>query len=645
MLKYFFTLIISVCFLPSLKAQSSGKATWKGFERIDFSINQHVAYYVKPVHPLQGNPWVWRSSFADWHTDIDSILLTKGFYVAYINVDDQYGSPQAMQVWDKFYAYLVKNASLSSRPALEAVSRGALYAYAWAKRNPDKVSCIYAETPVCDFKSWPGGKGTSMRDTTAWKQLKLAYQFTEQQALDYKDNPIDNLEGMASFGIPILHVISTKDKLVPPSENTYPLFEKYRALRGSATIEVMDKEPQEMSGHHFNIEHPEKFAGFIMNNSYPVKQLLRYQNYYSERGGINNFLAVIAKKQAATVAFLGGSLTFNPGWRDKVTEYLKESFPKTKFRFIQAGIPSLGSLPHAFRLKRDLLDSGNVDLLFVETAVNDRVNGTDSITQVRDLEGIVRHAKRANPLMDIVLISFADPDKNGDYEKGKTPAEVSNHELVANHYNLPSINLAKEVYDKIKNKEFSWKQDFKDLHPSPFGQELYFATIKSLLQKCIDQPVSKQIIKPLSKPLNTANFEHGDYYNITNAKHDKGWTLSTNWTPVDQLGTRPGFINVPVLSADKPGSELTLSFNGTAIGMAVVSGGDAGTVSYSIDGNKYKDIDLFTAWSNMLHLPWYVLFNGNLNKGKHILKLKIANHHNTNSKGNACRIVYFFKNE
>jgi sialidase-1 len=645
MLKCLFILGISVCFLSRLKAQVAVEAAWNGFERVDFKIDQHAAYYVEPVHPLQGNPWVWRSSFPDCHTDIDSILLTKGFYVAYINTDNQYGSPQAMQVWDKFYAYLLKNALLSPIPALEAVGRGALYAYAWAKRNPDKVSCVYAETPVCDFKSWPGGKDTGKGDSTSWKQLKQAYQFTEQQAVDYKDNPVDNLEGMVSFGIPILHVISTLDKLAPPQENSYPLTAKYLALGGRAVTEVIDKQPQQLFGHHFSIEHSERIAGFILKNSYPAKPMLPYQSYYSERAGIHNFLDVVSKKQSVTVAFLGGSITFNPGWRNKVVEYLKERFPQTRFRFVQAGIPSLGSLAHAFRVKRDLLDSGKVDLLFLEAAVNDRVNGTDSITQVRGLEGIVRHVKSANPLTDIILMSFADQDKNADYNKGKVPAEVANHELVAKRYKLPSINLAKEVSDKINNNEFSWERDFKDLHPSIFGQELYFESIKSLLQKCIDQSVLKLMIKPLHKSLNAANFENGNYYSITNAKHDKGWTVNTNWTPADQLGTRPGFVNVPVLSADKPCSELTLPFAGTAVGMAIVSGGDAGIVSYCIDNKRYKEIDLFTTWSNMLHLPWYVLFDGNLSRGKHVLKLKIAGHHNVNSKGNACRIVYFLRNE
>jgi len=373
--------------------------------------------------------------------------------------------------------------------------------------------------------------------------------------------------------------------------------------------------------------------------------VLPYDNYYQIRGGVNNFLYATVKQKKATVAFLGGSITFNPGWRDMITTYLKERFPDTEFRFITAAIPSLGSLPHAFRLKRDLLDSGRIDLLFMEAAVNDRVNGTDSLTQVRDLEGIVRHAKQVNPLLDIIMMSFADPDKNSDYAKDKIPAEVANHELVAGYYNLPSINMAKEVYDKIGNKEFSWEKDFKDLHPSPFGQELYFATIKSLMEKLERQQLVPPHPQKLPRMLDKWSFTTGDYQSMITADHDNQWVIDPNWVPADGLGTRPGFVNVPMLIADKPGAELALPFKGTAIGMGIVSGGDAGMVLYSIDNGPFKKIDLFTAWSSSLHLPWYVLFNGNLNKGMHSLRLKISDQHHINSKGNACRIVYFLRNE
>jgi sialidase-1 len=371
---------------------------------------------------------------------------------------------------------------------------------------------------------------------------------------------------------------------------------------------------------------------------------LKPELFMKTRGGLNNSHTAITKNKRATIAFLGGSITYNPGWRDKVCAYLEENFPGTKFHFIAAGIPSLGSLPHAFRLQQDVLDSGKIDLLFIEAAVNDKANGTDSITQIRSLEGIVRHAKKSNPSMDIILMSFADPEKTKDYSNGITPVEVGNHELVAEHYNLPSINLAKEVHDKINNHEFSWENDFKDLHPSPFGQELYFEAIKKLLQKCFAADASHISNATIPEALNDANFLNGKYVAIEKANYDTKWKLAKDWTPSDNLQTRDGFVHVPVLESTEPGASLSFSFEGTAVGISIVSGADAGIISYSIDNSAYKKMDLYTQWSQMLHLPWYLILGSGLKNGKHLLNLKIDESANKESKGHACRIVHFFVN-
>lgn len=67
------------------------------------------------------------------------------------------------------------------------------------------------------------------------------------------------------------------------------------------------------------------------------------------------------------------------------------------------------------------------------------------IEQVRSMEGIVRHALSVNPQTDIVFMYFVDPDKINDYNKGIIPAEIKNHESVAAHYNIPSVNLVQEA--------------------------------------------------------------------------------------------------------------------------------------------------------------------------------------------------------
>lgn len=625
--------------------QHTANDSWKGFERVNIAIGTHKAYYVKPKKALEGNPWVWRASFPDWHTDIDSILLTKGFHVAFVNVDDQYGSPYALQVWDAFYQYLTAKQAFAAKVALEGVSRGGLYVYGWAKRNPDKISCIYNEAPVCNIQSWPGGKLSAPGDAALWKQLQQVYHFTEQQALDYKDNPIDNIDGLAAFKVPVMHIIGINDKLVPNAENTNILAQRYTASGGPMMIYPVTAGPQELNGHHFPIENPGHWADMIISYCYPVKKVLPYTDYFITRNGLANSLSVFSAGKKATVAFLGGSITYNPGWREKISRYLTERFPLTDFHFIQAGIPSLGSVPHAFRLQRDVLDSGKVDLMLVEAAVNDNVNGLDSLTEVRALEGIVRHAKKANPLMDIIMMSFVDPDKIKDYNNGKTPLQIKNHELIAEHYGLPSINLAKEVTDKLNNHEFSWQYDFKDLHPAIYGQELYFATIKSLLNVCFDkQQAAAPKANALPKPLNALNLNNGRYYNIQNAKNLNGWAINSDWAPNNNLSTREGFVRKPMLIATKPGSSLTLPFTGTAIGMAIVSGPDAGIISYSIDGSAEKTMDLYTEFSSWIYLPWYVTFSTDLKKGQHTLSLKIETYKNKNSKGNTCQVIYFLTN-
>ena len=247
--------------------------------------------------------------------------------------------------------------------------------------------------------------------------------------------------------------------------------------------------------------------------------------------------------------------------------------------------------------------------------------------------------------MDIVLMSFADPDKTQDYDNGKEPIEVKNHELVAEHYQLPSINLAKEVRDRMLNKEFSWADDFKDLHPSVFGQELYFSTIKSLLNACFknDKTLKNNILQ--ADFLNKNSFTNGKYFAIENAQYDAHWVLDKNWEPTDGLPTRNGFVNVPMLVSTTPESSLSLNFEGTAVGISIISGADAGIIFYSIDDAPFKNLDLYTKWSGQLHLPWYLILGSGLKEGKHTLQLKISAEKNSKSKGNACRIVHFLVNK
>ena len=391
----------------------------------------------------------------------------------------------------------------------------------------------------------------------------------------------------------------------------------------------------------FKFEDPAKVACIYADELPPSEKYMSI-NF---RGNLNNCRKKFEASGKGRVAFLGGSITWNPGWRDMVCSYLHEKFPATEFDFINAGIPSLGSVPGSMRLDRDVLSKGTIDLLFEEAAVNDATNGVPAIQQIRGMEGIINHAIRSNPDIDIVMLYFADQDKLADYNNGKTPEVIQQHEKVAEYYSITSINFAKEVNDRVLNGEFTWRDDFKDLHPSEFGQKLYFRTIKHLFEVSWEKPAEGSIM-PKQLPgqqLDQFSYVNGHIVSVDNAKDLHGWKIIERWNP-DNVPGREGFSDDRILEGKEPGASLKFNFKGTAVGIFVTSGPDAGFIEFSIDGSEFKSVDQFTQWSNQLHLPWLIMLDDELREGKHKLILRILTEKNKESTGNACRIHYFVVN-
>jgi len=261
-------LILSVFVLNSFFALNakSKKNPWQDYKCIDLKVDGRDAFIIEPKESAPNKPWVWRARFPTYHPEVDLILLSKGFHVAYIKTDDMLGSPAALKHWDAFYNHMTEEKGLAKKVSIEAVSRGGLFAYRWASQNPEKVASIYAEVPVCDFKSWPGGKGKGVGNSKAWQNVSKQYQITEEQALQYKQNPIDVLAPIAKEKVPLLHLISLNDQVVPAEENTFILAERYRQLGGSIEIIEVKKGPR-AKGHHFDHPDPQRVADFILANT------------------------------------------------------------------------------------------------------------------------------------------------------------------------------------------------------------------------------------------------------------------------------------------------------------------------------------------------------------------------------------------
>lgn len=239
--------------------------TWHGFRRHHFKVDGCAAWVVEPKQPLPGKPWSWCLEFPDAFTQRCAAvgLLEKGFYHAHIVVGNTFGCPAALGHFDALYASLTAR-GLSAKPVLIGLSRGGLYVYRWAAQNPNRVAAIYGDAPVCDFKSWPGGKGKGAGSRGDWAQLLRCYGFKDEaEAMRYAGNPIDVLKPLADARIPIIHVVGDADEVVPVAENTAVLEQRYRALGGE--IQVIHKPG---IGHHpHGLDDPTPVVKFLLEHS------------------------------------------------------------------------------------------------------------------------------------------------------------------------------------------------------------------------------------------------------------------------------------------------------------------------------------------------------------------------------------------
>ncbi len=231
-----------------------------GFRAMNFTMD---GLKLKVVRPWQANPdhsWIIRARFFGHEPQVDISLLERGFHVVYCDVADLYGGPEAVDRWNSCFRIMLTN-GLQCKVALEGFSRGGLIIYNWAAANPEKISCVYADAPVLDIRSWPGGKGKGNFSADDWARCLKAYGLNSEADLEkYRSSPMNNALILAKSGKPMLHVYGEADTVVPPQENTIPFADKIRSYGGN--IQLIAKPG---IGHHpHSLGNPTRITEFIL---------------------------------------------------------------------------------------------------------------------------------------------------------------------------------------------------------------------------------------------------------------------------------------------------------------------------------------------------------------------------------------------
>lgn len=307
--------------LPLAESLEVAPGDFHDFERFDFQIDDSagasiVCTIVAPHQPAMGYPWIWRARFFGHEPDLDRELLSRGFHLAYCDVSNLYGADAALERWDRFHGFCTQ-LGLAKRVVLEGMSRGGLVVLNWASRHPEFVEAIYLDNPVCDFRSWPGGK-TGKRSGLDWKRCLAAYGVTETEVDREGLHSFDRVEPLTRAGIPLFVVMGNEDPVVPPAENGERVIQRY--IAAGAPVQVWRKPGD---GHHPHGLHPvhpllRSLLTATARSSNPATIAIpsvEYRGHPAGWGGgtwrqqLDKLRSLATRERNATLVFLGDSIT------------------------------------------------------------------------------------------------------------------------------------------------------------------------------------------------------------------------------------------------------------------------------------------------------------------------------------------------
>lgn len=454
-------------------------SNYHGYQCADFKFAGRDCKVVAPYTAAPGNPWIWRARFFGNQPPTEIALLERGFTVAYCDVAELYGNQECISIWNTFYHYIHNNLGLNKKAALEGFSRGGAYIYDWASVNPDKVACVYADAPVLDFKSWPGGKGKSEGSKYDWELFKKDYGLSEAKALAFKGNPLDKVKEIVAGHYPMLHVVGDEDTTVPIAENT-TLFEKaIKDLGGN--IEVIHKS----KGYHHphSLPNPEPIVNFILRATGHFVNLAtipapgaEYRSlpagwvanttWYDQADNIQHTLDSLGKSD---ILMLGNSITLGIGGRSLVSGDAGKIPFDNQFKgyaYANAGISGDRVQNLMWRLKNYNYNICKPKVAVITIGVNNFLDDATPEEIAAGIKKLVAVTQQKLPNTKILLI--------GPLPAGYTPSSTFRKKYDKVHKRIASLADNKRVFFYKYNNEMLLPNG--NLNPKLYGGDIHLQT-------------------------------------------------------------------------------------------------------------------------------------------------------------------------
>ena len=319
----------------------------------------------------------------------------------------------------------------------------------------------------------------------------------------------------------------------------------------------------------------------------------RAADFYQIRGGIPNsqfyFKANTVGNQY--LFFIGNSVLAGTGLKDQNLRYSAQMVKGFKKHFPDAGMNETrhmqpgGSWFGQFRCSRgqpvfgEVIASGHLAIL--DFAADDR---NADIEQIKtSLEGLVRQVILYRATHSQILVYTLTPEMLQAYQAGKTPEYIQVSEKIAEHYGIPSLNLAQYAAEKIIAGDISFAAFSADgINPTDAGAKIYADAVAKFVDALLTaHPVPE---KPQARKLPPPLFPETNDNGRIVAYEDEPIKRTGNWKPGQASPIGP-FRHL--LVCDQAGATLALKFKGSEIGILDVVDKDSADYEYAVDGAPF----------------------------------------------------------
>jgi lysophospholipase L1-like esterase len=323
---------------------------------------------------------------------------------------------------------------------------------------------------------------------------------------------------------------------------------------------------------------------------------VRAAEFFKVRDGIPNSQYFFKNDQVGNqyLFFIGDSVLAGTGLKNGELRYSAQMVSDIKKYFPNAGIHETrhmqpgGSWFGLYRCSSgqpvfgEVICSGHLAIL--DFAGGDR--NVDLNTVKASLEGLVRQITRYRATHSRILIYTLTPEMLLDYRAGRTPEYIRVCEQIADHYGIPSLNLAQYAAEKIQAGAISADAFSADgVNPTDAGAQLY----AEAMAKFIDALMTAYPVpdKPKAYTLPAPLFPETDDNGRIVAYENPVVKRAGEWAPGQKSPIAP-FRHL--LVSAQVGATLTLKFHGSEVGLIDAADKDSADWAYAVDGGAFQTL-------------------------------------------------------